>query len=48
MIKIPINPTIIAVHLLQPTASFNMKTDKAVTIKGPTANIEAVWIKPIL
>jgi hypothetical protein len=42
IIKIPINPNVIALHLLQPTDSFNMKTDKAVTIKGPTANIAEV------
>ena len=39
IIKIPINPIKIAVHLLHPTFSFKKKTDKAATIKGQLAKI---------
>ena len=47
IIKIPINPSKIAVHLFQPTFSLRNITDKAVTINGPMANKEEVCINPI-
>ena len=46
--KLPINPTITAVHLLEPTYSPKKIGDKAVVIKGATnARVKALAIEII-
>ena len=47
MIRIPIKPTKIADHLLQPTFSFKKNTYRAATINGQLAKIACVSISPI-
>ena len=48
MIRMPIKPTKIADHLLQPTFSFKINTERAATINGQLAKIACVSISPIL